>query len=101
MFGIRVVEEDGSIIQKMVAHPKFNPVRAGIDATKYPMLGSIDPYGDTSLNYLQCAMLVNELREGGEVLTGMGVAPEFIHELIRLCQLSRSKPHRQLLFIGD
>lgn len=101
MFGIRVLEEDGTVVEKAVSHPNFNPVMKGIDATRYPMMGSIDPYGDTSLNYLQCAMLMTELQEGRTAMAEMGVEEDFIAQLTRLCQLARAKPHRHLLFIGD
>ncbi|WP_055591074.1 hypothetical protein [Peterkaempfera griseoplana] len=100
-FGVRVLEENGLIVEKGVADRRFNPVLKGVDARAYPTMASLDPYGDTVLNYLQCGFLIRELREGTEFLTAMGVDDEAVSSLIRLCELVRAKPHRSLLFIGD
>lgn len=100
-FGVRVVEESGLVVDKTVADGNFNPVLKGVDARKYPTMASLDPYGDTFLNYLQCGFLIGELREGSEFLAAMGVNDRAVQDLIRLCELVRAKPHRRLVFIGD
>jgi hypothetical protein len=101
MFGVRVLEADGALVEKTVADRNFNPVLKGIDAHDYPVLGTLDPYGDTALNYLQCELLIRELERGAELLMQAGVQEDSIAELARMCRLTRAKPHRKLLFIGD
>ncbi len=75
-FLLRVLEEDGTIIEEVVADLRFKPVRAGFSAEEYPMLGTLDPYGDTSLNYLQSALLESELRRAAPRLEEFGVTTE-------------------------
>ena len=100
-FGVRVLEQSGAVVDQGVADQSFNPVMKGVDAKKYPIMASLDPYGDTVLNYLQCGFLIEELRSGAEFLESIGVCESSARELVRLCELVRAKPHRNLVFIGD
>ncbi|MFC5888030.1 hypothetical protein RMN57_34400 [Kitasatospora sp. CM 4170] len=88
-------------MDKTVAHVNFNPVMKGVDAKQFPTMASLDPYGDTVLNYLQCGFLIGELREGAEFLAASGVDEDAVQNLVRMCELVRAKPHRHLVFIGD
>ncbi|MFC8957238.1 hypothetical protein ACFT8P_32070 [Streptomyces sp. NPDC057101] len=100
-FGVRVVEENGTVVEKIVADHNFNPVLRGVDGGKYPTMASLDPYRDTYLNHLQCKSLAGELRDGAQFLDEMEVRQDATLELIRLCEVVQAKPHRRLLFIGD
>ncbi|MEU6536678.1 hypothetical protein [Streptomyces sp. NPDC047000] len=100
-FGVRVLEENGLVVDKIVADGNFNPVMKGVDAKKYPTMASLDPCGDTALNYLQCDFLIGELRDGAEFLAAIGVGDGAVQSLVRLCELVRAEPHRRLVFIGD
>lgn len=100
-FTIRVVEEGGTVLEEVVMDRSFNPVLKGIDRKRFPVMGALDPYGDTSLNYLQCNLLLDELRDGEDFLNQAEVKDSAVSELARLCNVTRAKPHRQLLFIGD
>lgn len=100
-FLLRVLDEDGTIVEEVVADLSFNPVRAGFSSSEFPMMGTLDPYGDTSFNYLQCELLEGELQAAGKTLEGLGVSGDSVSELIRLCRLSRAKPQRRFVFIGD
>lgn len=62
-FLLRILEEDGSIVREVIADRNFNPVRAGLRSADFPMMGTLDPYGDTSFNYLQCELLEEEIKE--------------------------------------
>lgn len=100
-FLLRVLDEGGSIVEEMVADKNFNPVRAGLESVDFPVMGTLDPYRDTSLDFLQCELLEGEVRRARAELEQKGVSGEFILELIRLCEISRAMPRRRLVFIGD
>jgi len=100
-FTVKVVEESGPVLDEVVVDRNFNPVLKGIDRKRFPVMGTLDPYGDTSLNYLQCGLLLDELRDGKDLLEEAGVKDVTVSELVRLCGVTRAKPHRHLLFIGD
>jgi hypothetical protein len=100
-FLLRILEEDGAVVEEVVADRNFNPVRIGFKATDFPMMGTLDPYGDTSFNYLQCELLEGEIQKARAHLEEKGVSGDFIVELIRLCRVSRVKPQRRFVFIGD
>ncbi|MEI8411511.1 MULTISPECIES: hypothetical protein [unclassified Kribbella] len=101
VFLVRVVEENGLIVEEVVADKNFNPVRSGFRSIDFPIMGTLDPYGDTSLNYLQCELLENEIQKAAPCLKSASVADAFVVELLRLCKVSRAKPQRSLVFIGD
>lgn len=83
-FLLRVLEEDG------------DPVRAGFRPTEFPVLGTLDPYGDTSLNYLRCELLEAEIERVAVRLGERGVAGDFIAEVVRLGRVGRARPQRRL-----
>jgi hypothetical protein len=101
MFAIRVTEEGGSTVAEALLDRRFNPLLKGVDRQRFPIMGILDPYGDTSLNYLQCAQLLEELQRGKAFLESVEVPEATVGELTKLCRLAMAKPHRQLLFIGD
>ncbi|MFI6405080.1 hypothetical protein [Streptomyces sp. NPDC050548] len=88
----------GQVLAKMLAHERFNPVLMGIDVKKFPLLGSIDPYGDTAFNYLQVERILIEIQEHER--TG-GAFDAFLGELETFSSQALAKPHRFLWFIGD
>ncbi|MEV5720491.1 hypothetical protein AB0L41_42020 [Amycolatopsis mediterranei] len=99
MLGIDVRSSRGEKIRSIPAHPKFDPVLAGIDRVEYPILGHLDPYGATVLNGLQVATLVDEI---SRLQSDSAIFPRgFSDELIALCQVCLARPHRFLWFIGE
>jgi hypothetical protein len=100
-FLLRILEEDGTIVEEVIADKSFNPVRIGFKSEDFPMMGTLDPYGDTSFNYLQCELLEGEIIKATPRLEESGVSGDFISKLIRLCKIGRVKPQRRLVFIGD
>lgn len=96
MISVKVRNAKGEALGQVPASPNFNPVFLGVDARSFPMLASIDPYGDTVFNYLQVRRLLEELDE--YPLEG---AEEFLMKLRELCALALGSPHRFLWFIGD
>jgi hypothetical protein len=88
-------------VEELISDLSFNPVRSGFNPVEFPVMGTLDPYGDTVLNYLQCDLLVREVRRGTPLLKAAGVGDEFVLELVRLYKFSAAKPHRRLVFIGD
>lgn len=101
MLKIIVRDAAGVDIETLVSHPGFDPVSCGIDRVEYPVLGHLDPHGDTVLNSLQMRTLIQELaraRAAGE--RGLG-SPEFQAQLERLVAVARERVHRFLWFIGD
>ncbi|MEV8378124.1 hypothetical protein AB0P21_35625 [Kribbella sp. NPDC056861] len=91
--------QSGQVLASAAAHPDFDPVLSEVDRSAYPILGHVDPYGDTILNRLQVESLLGEI----DALRGNGdVIPKtFAEDLIGLCDKCLSKPHRFLWFIGD
>ena len=67
----------------------------------YPMLGHIDPHGDTVFNNLQMQTLEAELRHLLETGPGNDQKREFVEQLISLCVEGVRRPHRYLWLIGD
>jgi hypothetical protein len=100
-FLLRVIEEGGEIVEEVVADLNFNPMRSGFAPTDFPMMGTLDPYGDTSFNYFQCHLLEEELQRAATRLGATGVSSEFVVEPIRLSRVARAKPQRHLVFYGD
>jgi hypothetical protein len=67
---------------------------------KYPFIGSIDPYGDTTFNNLQMPRFLNEWAVVAQSATTAeeGSLIESIEKLARRC---RDEVHVYLKFIGD
>jgi|SRR5882757_249956 len=88
----------GQVLGRLFAHEKFNPVLLGIDIEMFPMLGSIDPYGDTAFNYLQVQRFLVEIQTYERDEAGFD---EFLRDLEVFCSEALRKPHRFLWFVGD
>jgi hypothetical protein len=89
----------GEILGSVTADPDFDPVLAEIDRSSHPILGHLDPYGDTVLNRMQVASLIAEIsRVRGE---GILIREPFARELVELCEECLRRPHRFIWFIGE
>jgi hypothetical protein len=66
----------------------------------YPMLGSIDPYGDTTFNNLQMKRF---LTEWAGIVAKAGTSEEqaLVHEIEKLAHRCSNEVHLYLKFIGD
>ncbi|MFJ9823008.1 hypothetical protein ACIRSU_01380 [Streptomyces sp. NPDC101160] len=98
MRSVQVRNAKGDVLRRLAADPKFDPVLFGVDLHVYPLLASIDPYGDTVFNYLQVRRLLNEL---ATYRPTQPPSEEFLGDLRELCDVALSGPHRFLWFIGD
>ncbi|MEU3874424.1 MULTISPECIES: hypothetical protein [Streptomyces] len=68
-------------------------------ALAMPMLGYVDPHGDTWFNQSQMRLVIPELKA---LLDGASAAEaEAANELITLAAQLELKPHRYLIFKGD
>ncbi len=85
-------------LARMSCHENFDPVLMGVDVQKLPLLGSIDPYGDTVFNYLQVERILIEFRDYQLIERGFEVSVRRLEEFSRQ---ALAKPHRFLWFIGD
>lgn len=67
--------------------------------SSYSCLRFIDPYGDTTFNYLQAAELVEELHRVRSITADPAHA-QALEQLSRLAQLAADR-HRYIKFVGD
>jgi hypothetical protein len=99
MIRIDVRSSKGDLVASVVSDPGFDPVLSGVDRKRYPILGHLDPYGDTVLNRLQVQSLLEEI---SEVRSNPEIVPAgFADELVALCRECLLRPHRFLRFVGE
>jgi hypothetical protein len=99
MIRVDVRSGKGDVVASVAADSEFDPVLSGVDRKTYPILGHLDPYGDTVLNRLQVETLLEELsevRSNPEI-----VSAEFADTLVMLCHECLQRPHRFLRFVGE
>ena len=89
----------GEVLESLAADPEFDPVLLGIDRVAYPILGHIDPYGDTVLNSMQVRSLLEELDRLGP--DDKMIPAQFRASIAVLCEKCLARPHRFLWFIGE
>lgn len=89
----------GEVLGSVDADPKFDPVLLGIDRDAYPILGHLDPYGDTILNRIQVRSLLGEISRLGP--EDKLVPVQFRESLVALCEKCLAHPHQFLWFIGE
>jgi len=89
----------GEVLESLAADPEFDPVLLGIDRVAYPILGHIDPYGDTVLNRMQVRSLLEELDRLGP--DDKMIPAQFRASIAVLCEKCLARPHRFLWFIGE
>ena len=98
MIAVVLQDENGNMLSEQVVVPTNLVSRIG--DTRFMCLRFVDPYGDTILNRLQLAPLLEDLR----VLRGCSQSDQYegtfqqIDGLIQLCQ---AEPHTYIRFIGD
>ncbi len=99
MIRVDVRSGRGELVASVAADPEFDPVLRGVDRKRYPILGHLDPYGDTVLNRLQVESLLAEI---SEVRSDPDIMPEeFADKLMALCHECLRRPHRFLRFVGE
>jgi len=72
-------------------------VSTDLDVEDWPMLWSIDPYGDTFFNSRQCVRLGMELRR----LARDGSPESALDSILRLVDRCQENPHSVIAVIGD
>lgn len=80
----------------------YNPIVEWVDRARFPMLGHIDPYGNTIFNGGQMQTLIEEL----ELVRALypeasSQSADAVSEIQRLCEIGARRPHTYLWFIGD
>lgn len=99
MIRVDVRSSRDEVLASLAASPEFDPVLLGIDRVAYPILGHIDPYGDTILNRMQVRTLMEEIDRLG---SGEKLIPADLRvALIGLCKECIAHPHRFTWFIGE
>jgi hypothetical protein len=99
MIRIDLRPASGDSLESLAAEPGFDPVSQGIDRGLYPILGHLDPYGDTILNRLQVRTLLEEIERLGE--DSYFISGDFRSDLVNLCRKCLAHPHQFLWFIGE
>jgi hypothetical protein len=82
-------------------HPYF-PLVSWDDRQEFPMLGHVDPFGDTIFNGGQMQWLLTELdaiEARSEELDAS--ASDSVAHLRLLCYIGVRRPHSYLWFLGD
>lgn len=97
---ISVVLKDGSgVVLLRMAHP-YLPLVSRADRDEYPMLGHVDPHGNTIFNRGQMATLLAELHRASKA-DPSGERAAVVEELLEICAEGQRRPHRFLWFLGD
>jgi hypothetical protein len=101
-FNVQLLEQDDSVLEIVVLERNFNPVLKRVDRSRFPVMGSLDPYRDTVLDAAQCDTLRRELLDGADFLESVGVTADgSLRELNRLCALVQAEPRLRIEFVGD
>ena len=99
---ISVVLKDRSGRVLMRLTRSYIPLVSWVDRTEYPILGHIDPYGNTIYNRGQMETLMAELeRVWRASLDADDGAKAAIDGLRDVCAEGLKRPHRYLWFLGD
>lgn len=89
---------DGAVLAPLVSLGSINPLLQGIDRERFPLLGHIDPYGDTVFNSLQVRSLMKELNSWSP---GVADIETSISRLVEYCKFVLADTHRYLWIFGD
>jgi hypothetical protein len=95
---MQVRNEDGGVLAPLVSLGDINPLLQNIDRGRFPILGHIDPYGETILNSLQVRSLIDELKIWS---VGTSVGEGDVARLLEYCNFSLADTHRYLWIFGD
>ena len=102
---VEVRDEDGNAEANLSDVRDVMPARWSVrwavpevDRTQYPMVGHIDPWGNTCFNQLQIPTLLKELRFLSQADDELRV---LLTGLEALVQRYVDEPHTYLWFIGD
>ena len=105
--GIRIENESGGVIANVelnfadVLNLLYSVTKNSDSATKFPWLSSIDPYGNTTLNYLQVPYLLEELKELSKQLkVGDNNHFKSFYDIFENF-ISHHEIHTYIKFIGD
>jgi len=88
---LELICDDRNLLHKLISYP---------DSTQFPMLASIDWYGDTVFNCMQIKRFLAEW----ETLFGKASTPEensLLEEIKQLSLRSLNDVHLYVVFIGD
>lgn len=72
-----------------------------IDSTVFPLLSSIDPYGNTIFNRIQMSRLPGEIQRLINSIMLSSDEVDFLNKITELCSQGSRKPHHYLWFLGD
>jgi hypothetical protein len=96
---VRTEDERGFTLERLGIVTALDRQWTASEAERYPWITSIDPYGNTTLNYMQAGHLRRELAELVEEI----VVPEDREGIRLLIDWIDGLPdqHRYLKFIGE
>jgi hypothetical protein len=92
-------DEAGNVLARM---PRpYVPLLSGEALPEYPMLGHIDPYGNTIYNRGQMRTLRTELGRLTDSAELSNTSNDVVQQLLAICAEGLQRPHRYLWFVGD
>jgi hypothetical protein len=100
--GISVILKDqaGTVLASL--EDPYIPLVSWADRSDFPILGHVDPYGNTIYNRGQIETLLSELKRIRDTLSDLqGNEELLIRGLEEICADGLRKPHRFLWFLGD
>lgn len=99
--GLKVVlkTETGTELKSLPRY--FGELITFSERIDFPLLGHIDPYGDTIFNRLQMESISLELKQLLDAGPDSDEKRSFIESLIAICAEGLRRPHRYLWFSGD
>ncbi|WP_143660338.1 hypothetical protein [Streptomyces sp. t99] len=95
---MQVRGEGGAVLSPLVSLGGINPLLQGVDRERFPLLGHIDPYGETIFNSLQVRSLMKELSSWSPGIADIEVP---VGQLVEYCKCVLADTHRYLWIFGD
>lgn len=98
---IHLRRENGETLNSVHESPGDGHVLPVLDIAEFPMLGHVDPYGNTIFNRSQMRVIMDEIdRLVGAPMMNEKQA-EFLLKVKEICVEGLTRQHRFLWFLGD
>jgi hypothetical protein len=95
---VRVLTDNG-MTEALSTHPGIGRVCLLAEESAFPMLGYVDPYGDTTFNRSQMRLVIPELR--ALIERGTEDESDAAREILTLAERVEHDIHTYLVFEGD
>ncbi|AKL71204.1 MULTISPECIES: hypothetical protein [Streptomyces] len=96
MINMAVRGDSGNFVARAEAGVQWTASFADLDPAEFPMLRSLDPYGDAVFNQRQVPLLLAELDR-----LPADLGDDWVVQARELCQVVERGLHLYLWFIGD